>query len=67
MTYNPEFVNAYNDLGVIIYLERAQYEQAEELFLKGLLCNPANIELLNNLGTLYLRTHAWDKAKVRFV
>lgn len=51
LVLNPDFIEAYNNLGVILEQE-GDWEKAKEYYLRALSYNPEVLEVLNNLGIL---------------
>ena len=63
---NPNFVFAYNNLG-LIYHHSKKFVKAEKIFLKVLKQDPNNIDASINLALLYKDNAELDKAQNLFV
>ena len=58
---NPKFINIYSNYGnVLIYLKK--FDQAKNIFLKGIEVDNKNSNLHYNLGNLFEKLQEFDKA-----
>ena len=58
---NPEYYEAYNNLGVVLG-KNEQYEEAEKILKQAIKSQPEFVEALNNLGSI-LQMEKYEEAK----
>jgi tetratricopeptide (TPR) repeat protein len=58
---NPRYPEAYNNLGVVEYVQR-RYSKATRDYEKAIRFSPDDASYFSNLGTAYFSRKKWDKA-----
>jgi protein O-mannosyl-transferase len=64
---NPDFAEAYNNLGNLLDENKSRFNDAEVAYNKAIEINPNDAEVYNNLGALLAKDKSrWNDAEVAF-